>query len=516
MDEYLINIFHLESNSSHITPLDTFKLFRDFDAYLTALHTYASQHELTELEQYYYNIETDPRRRFFYELSQTYFDNYFLLIYFILSNSVLITQPTFDNLYRERNLLSDITDHIINLYKTIDSKNASRFFNKFLLDKFISNLDFVPLPDDVTGPEYKTYFTLFKQETVRLKEYLIELAKDPKWLEHPEQGLSQFQPEIYQFYFEYHTGLKLNSPNDFNKIKQWAQIHLDRLMEEVNQTCDRLLLNHQDKDKSIYDKMILVGKHPSQQWSSKQEMIDTYETCLVKYRRIFIDENHFKEFNPPGLIILDNPLLAGGYYYKNRFYLNVCNWSKGNYKYEVENLTLHETVPGHHLQLDISCYSPESNYLTKILTMPCNGFIEGWGLFAEHLGDLMLDDPWVYFGYLQANILRTFRIIADILLHVEGQTPQQVIQLAKQYLTAGEESITAEIYRYRILPGQACSYKTGLEVFKRIIKSKFNIEKINDFVRSDLLDWYKQVLWKSERPLDIFLRENGMTWSFEE
>jgi uncharacterized protein (DUF885 family) len=148
--------------------------------------------------------------------------------------------------------------------------------------------------------------------------------------------------------------------------------------------------------------------------------------------------------------------------------------------------------------------------------MPCNGFIEGWGLFAEHLGDLMLDDPWVYFGYLQANILRTFRIIADILLHVEGQTPQQVIELAKQYLTAGEESITAEIYRYSILPGQACSYKTGLEVFKRIIKSKFNIEKINDFVRSDLLDWYKQVLWKSERPLDIFLRENGMTWSFEE
>ena len=55
----------------------------------------------------------------------------------------------------------------------------------------------------------------------------------------------------------------------------------------------------------------------------------------------------FKEYNPPGLIILDNPLLAGGYYYKDKFYLNVCNWSNGDFKYGVENLTLHETIPGH-------------------------------------------------------------------------------------------------------------------------------------------------------------------------
>jgi uncharacterized protein (DUF885 family) len=65
----------------------------------------------------------------------------------------------------------------------------------------------------------------------------------------------------------------------------------------------------------------------------------------------------------------------------------------------------------------------------------------------------MFDDPWVYFGYLQANILRTFRIIADIFLHMEGQTPEEIIQLAKNYLTTIEQSIKTEIYRYRILPG---------------------------------------------------------------
>lgn len=114
------------------------------------------------------------------------------------------------------------------------------------------------------------------------------------------------------------------------------------------------------------------------------------------------------------------------------------------------------------------------------------------------------------------NILRTFRIIAEILLHVEGQTPDQVIQLAKQYLTASDGSITSEVYRYRILPGQACSYKIGLEVFKRIIKKKFNVVNVKDFVRTDLLDWYKEVLWETERPLELFLRENNITWSFDE
>ena len=260
----------------------------------------------------------------------------------------------------------------------------------------------------------------------------------------------------------------------------------------------------------------MVGLDASQRWTSKQEMIDAHESCIAKYRQIFVAQRQFKEFNAPGLIVLDNPLLAGGYYYKDNFYLNVCDWSNGNFKYDVENLTLHETIPGHHLQLDVSYHSPKHNYLTAIDGAPCNGFVEGWGLFSEHLGDSMFDRPWVYFGYLQANILRTYRIIAEILLHVEGESPTAVIELAQRYLTTSKECITSEIYRYRVLPGQACAYKTGLEVFKRIIKKKFNVVQMKDFTRSDLLDWYKEVIWNTERPLDVFLRENGIAWTFDE
>ncbi|CAF1104406.1 unnamed protein product [Adineta ricciae] len=515
MDKFLVERFDLEPNSNDETPIDSFKLLHDFNAYQTALHEYASKHQLTDFEEYYYRIETDPRRKFLYDVSQTYFDNYFLSIYFILSNPFLITQPTFHNLYATKHLLPDITDHIIHLYETMNEK-ASRFSNKFLLEKFIANLEFDSLPDELTGEDYKEYFKLFAREATRLKTYLIGLSQQPKWLEHSEQGLAQFEPEIYQFYFEYNTGLKLKSPDDFKRIKHWAQKHLDHLMNEMDQLSNRLLTSAEDQTRSVYEKMLLVGKDASQRWTSREEMLETYEKSIEKYRRIFIDELQFKEFNPPGLIVLDNPLLSRGYYYKDKFYLNVCNWDNGEAKYAVENLTLHETVPGHHLQFDISYHSPNHNYLTTILSTPCNGFTEGWGLFAEHLGDAMSNNPWVYFGYLQANILRTFRIIADILLHVEGQTPHDVIQLAKLYLTVSEECITSEVYRYRILPGQACSYKVGLEVFKRIMKQKFQVENVNDYLRPDLLDWYKELLWKTERPLDILLAENGISWSFDE
>lgn len=515
MDKHLINVFQLEPNPNDITPIDLFKLFRDFDAFVGALKDYASKNELSNVEQFYFDLETDPRRKFFYRISQTYYQNYFLRIHFILNNSILITKPTFANLYKEKDLLPQITDHIIDLYQTIDPI-AARFFNQKLLEKFVNNLDFQPLPEDSTTPEYRTYFQLFLQETARLKSFFIEYVKDPKWAQHPEQGCSVFPPEYYQYIFEYHTGLKLKSPNDFLQIKKWAQKHLDHLMSEVNQTCDRLLVNDEDKQKSVFEKMVLVGKHPSQYWASKQEMIDAHHSAIAKYRRIFIEQYHFKEFIAPNIVILDNPLLAGGYYDKGNFYLNVCSWATGNQKYSVESLALHEAIPGHHLQIDISFHSPNNNYLTALEFSPCNGFIEGWGLFAEHLGDSMSNDPWVYFGYLQFNIFRAFRILAEIALHVEGQTPEEVIQLAKQYLTGSENMINSEIYRYRILPGQACSYKIGLEVFKRVIRKKFHITDMHDLLRPELIEWYKDILWKTERPLDVFLAENGITWSFDE
>ncbi|CAF1630081.1 unnamed protein product, partial [Didymodactylos carnosus] len=381
--------------------------------------------------------------------------------------------------------------------------------------KFIQALDFNPLDDqdlnDKNKQVYHEYFSQFTHEVNRLKQYLIKLSSDSKWDTHPSTGLSQYPLSIYQFAFEYHTGVKLPTTDlkeTFEKIKLWGEKHLTHLMIELECCCGRILnLADDDKSLTLEEKLTRVQSDQSQVWSSKQEMIEAFQKCLAKYRHIFIKEKGFKEFNEPDILVFDNPLLAGGYYYQNKFYLNVCDWESGNAKYEVENLTLHETIPGHHLQIDISLNSSNSNYLCQLFPYVTNGFVEGWGLFAEQLGDSN-EDKWIYYGYLQMNILRTFRIIADIMLHVEGSPPEDVIKLAKRYLTMASNAIVSEIYRYRVFPGQAMSYKIGLEVFKLIIKQKFGITDTEDFLKSELVEWYKELLWNTERPLQIFLQEN--------
>ena len=90
MDKHLINVFNLESNANDITPIDKFKLFHNFDAFVATLQDYASKHKLTDVEQAFFDIETDPRRKFLYRLSQTYYNNYLLNIHFILNNPILL------------------------------------------------------------------------------------------------------------------------------------------------------------------------------------------------------------------------------------------------------------------------------------------------------------------------------------------------------------------------------------------------------------------------------------------
>lgn len=524
MDKFLIQRFNLESDVRKSTPYDKFKLYRNFNEYIEALKFYQSQNDLTPLEKIYFDLECDPRTYFMYRISNTHFDTYFLSINFILTNPVLISEGVFDNLYRERELLIEITDHIIHLFKTLDEEfvigevivSPKMFYNKLLINKFIDNLlpetkfTLEDIKDPVIFEKYETYVKLFDLEIARLKEFMISIKSDFQFSN--KMGLSMYPPQLYQFAFEYNTGLKLNC--SFDKIKSWAERHLNKLMEETNKLCDKLL-NSEKLTLSLREKMKLINSDPSQKWSSSQEMAQAYRDCVEKYRNIYIDERGFKEFTRPGIHVFDNPLLAGGYYYQNRFYLNVCDWAE-NSKYEVENLTLHETIPGHHLQITISNNSPHSNLLSNLFQAPSNGFIEGWGLFSEHLGN-QNHDPWTYYGYLQANILRTFRIIAEIMLHIEGCDPEQVIEYSKNYLTMGDKSIESEIYRYVVLPGQAMSYKIGLEVFKTIIQKKFSLDvnNLDILQKPELLEWYKEILWKCERPLKLFLEENDCDFNFD-
>lgn len=130
-------------------------------------------------------------------------------------------------------------------------------------------------------------------------------------------------------------------------------------------------------------------------------------------------------------------------------------------KYEMETLTLHEAVPGHHLQI------ARAQELRHLPDFRRNGsytaFIEGWALYAESLGRQMgfYSDPYARFGQLMYEMWRACRLVVDTGIHSLGWSRQRSIDYIRENTAKTEQEIAVEVDRYIVLPGQALAYKVG-------------------------------------------------------
>ena len=130
-------------------------------------------------------------------------------------------------------------------------------------------------------------------------------------------------------------------------------------------------------------------------------------------------------------------------------------------KWEMEALTLHEAVPGHHLQIALAQELeglPEFRKNTSY-----TAFVEGWALYSESLGDEMgfYQDPYSKFGQLTYDMWRAVRLVVDTGLHSMGWTRQQAIDFFAANAAKTLQDITVEVDRYIVWPGQAVGYKMG-------------------------------------------------------
>src|SRR6185437_12012885 len=115
---------------------------------------------------------------------------------------------------------------------------------------------------------------------------------------------------------------------------------------------------------------------------------------------------------------------------------------------------------------------------------------EGWAVYAEQLADemgLYATDPWGRAGYLQGALLRALRLVLDTGLHAKRWTRARAIRYYMDTMGAPESSAAAEVDRYCVWPGQACSYMIGkltwLKLRSRsqaLLGPKFDIRKFHD------------------------------------
>src|SRR5205823_565564 len=133
-------------------------------------------------------------------------------------------------------------------------------------------------------------------------------------------------------------------------------------------------------------------------------------------------------------------------------------------KYVMEALTLHEAVPGHHLQFaraqelkGLPDFRRNSAYELNM------AYIEGWGLYAESLGTEMgfYQDPYSKFGQLTYEMWRACRLVVDTGMHAFGWSRQRAIDFMRENTAKSEQDIAVEVDRYIVWPGQALAYKVG-------------------------------------------------------
>ena len=168
-------------------------------------------------------------------------------------------------------------------------------------------------------------------------------------------------------------------------------------------------------------------------------------------------------------------------------------------KYEIEVLSVHEAMPGHHLQLALQQELDDMPNFRRFSGF--TAFVEGWGLYSESLGyDLGLyKDPYSHFGALTYEMWRAVRLVVDTGIHYMGWTRQQAIDFFKDNAAKTEHDIVNEIDRYIGNPGQALAYKIGQ---LKILSLRASAEiRLGD--KFDIRAFHDELLGAGALPLDI-------------
>lgn len=254
---------------------------------------------------------------------------------------------------------------------------------------------------------------------------------------------------------------------------------------------------------------VFLKTDPQFYYATGDQLIDAYRVICKK-----IDPELPKLFGklprlPYGVIAVpayDEKFQTTAYYNQGSkelgragcFYANTYNLNTRP-KWEMEALTVHEAVPGHHLQIALAQELENVPEIRKNISY--TAFIEGWGLYSESLGTELglYKDSYSKFGQLTYEMWRSIRLVVDTGIHGMGWSRQQAIDYFKTNSAKNEHDITVEIDRYITWPGQALAYKIG-ELKIKELRKKATSELGDKF---DIRAFHDAVLENGAIPLDV-------------
>eukprot|EP01012_Entosiphon_sulcatum_P001427 TRINITY_DN10270_c0_g1_i1.p1 TRINITY_DN10270_c0_g1~~TRINITY_DN10270_c0_g1_i1.p1 ORF type:complete len:686 (+),score=106.67 TRINITY_DN10270_c0_g1_i1:49-2058(+) len=268
--------------------------------------------------------------------------------------------------------------------------------------------------------------------------------------------------------------------------QQWYQAAVNRHLTTSQWSTDAIFALGHSEMARIREKLQVLQKaigfegelrdfmlhmaNPLYHFSSGEEALSAfrtaYEAIELKLPKLFkalpkvrADIKQVEQFRAESAAgALYEPAVAGngpGTFYINVHDLTTCP------KWSVETTTLHEAIPGHHLQLTIAQQLPGLPSFQKYGSY--TAYDEGWALYCESLGHELglFEDPLQLFGRLHDEMLRAMRLVVDVGIHAKGWAQPEAVDFMLRHCSMPQSAVEAEVERYISLPGQALAYKLG-------------------------------------------------------
>ncbi|MBX9853646.1 MAG: DUF885 domain-containing protein [Cytophagaceae bacterium] len=344
----------------------------------------------------------------------------------------------------------------------------------------------------------------------RLISYLEKLEKRAS----TDEGAWKFPngEDFYRYALKYNTTTNLTP----DEIFDMGLREVDRIKSQIE--CIKAKVNFKGDIGAFFefiknDKQFYYPNTSSGRKAYLHRTIQLVENIECKLDELFITKpkadlivkpvEDFREESVP-VAFYQEPAPNGirpGIYYVNLHDMAAIS------QYEMEALTYHETIPGHHMQIaisqelaDIPSFRKYGSYLA---------YVEGWGLYSEYIPKEIgfYQDPYSDFGRLSLELWRACRLVVDVGIHYKKWTRQQAINYLVENTPNSLTDCIKEVERYIVLPGQATTYKIGmLKILE--LREKAKKELGSSF---DLREYHELILTQGSLPLNI-LEEIVKDW----
>lgn len=367
------------------------------------------------------------------------------------------------------------------------------------------------LPAEVSVADRTRLTTAFRNKIATVIQPAYQRLYDylsAEYLPHARQtdGLGQIPDgsALYSYYVRYHTSTNLTA----------AQIHELGLAEVRRITAQLAAVQESVHFKgTLHEFLAHVREDPEQHFARPEDVVPAFEAARQRigpklpalFNVLPKAPYEIRALPESSRNSLDNGYFAPAAADGSRpgiLWVNIYATGVRD-KFNVMTLSLHEGLPGHHLQTSVAQERTELPSFRRFDST--NAYVEGWGLYAETLGRDMgfYEDPWAYYGHLNYAILRANRLVIDTGVHAQGWSVARGVRWMTDHSSMSEAQATAEVERYVAYPGQALSYEIG-EMRILALRDRAR-RKLGG--RFDIRSFHDQILLGGSMPLAILERK---------